>query len=1197
MTASRSSSDYKVWPAQLKEMLAAINAQQSVNDWLSQRRIEAKSPRSVARLARQHWTDDHGIGWRWRFCAFVERHERTIGIDDVASEIEKSERREGKKARNYTTILRGYISSGRRPLAESRQEAVERCLRDDGGIDAEAFFNSEKIFTEKQLRAAVEALEVHQPQKRELDLDHLQDCDFNFEDEGRKLFADEVTAFLQTDKDIQSENRKRNVCVVFSEHVREMHGTLRKLLVEHHKGDFLKRPTIVIDGTTGQPQSVYEKIVADDGRPRATEISEMAHEIVRQLELKPSIVVITNFEPVLLGLGGASVKAACRNLGAYDLIARVAKSLSNNSRFILVVNHEIVVATTSYIHGAIEFPPLSGNQPNQIEVIDEMLQHADMVRLSAPTRAAIMRTRQFPSDIQLALIDYAGRHKLCSTGTLIECIRTGAIDFLASLTLSDVCERSGFSEGRRSAMSEEDRIMYLVLLVSALAEDRVELITIVRTLKRVFDESSVDTETVLRSANKLEKLIPDLFSVATISIGVDPEEKKLADLSPTFRSSLLRVIEERSYPADSSIPSADIVAKTRRCIAKIAREKFKGSIEGDKSRLAHEPRVIRYALLSVLLYLASIRSDSTETKIEDREYASRGTPKVRFQESIDRRALRLAYRILEDLENTHGEDGYALSRSKVGLQLKLQLWLLFQHTGRSHPRIGLRYREYLGPAASSPVRLRRLHAGENLNMFASLAVASFGLNLDSYGQLVITAAERYVTHLKRIKHPSFGNRDTRLKRVKLQKIQIDLLMRSGSLRDAEHYCRDCLAESGFYRDQHFGRLCDEQGRILLHLIPPIEDLVSVASGDETMVSSYMVWTRLLGRLGVILSLGGHHRQDEATAAFETAYRYERATGELARATGIEIASGFLGVTSSAYFRHQCLIVRSGSDAKSIQARFREANLGNGNLRPDESRRQRAGFDSALEHVAQTSAQGVDLASGPAYAIQRAVDNTYHQLLKNSASLDDSEPPASDPDWLSGWLTTALEEIEAFSELHELLKGERVDGFEMARSYVFQMLIVAYGILAIARRLSRLEDSKDIELLVTDSYKPLDEEGERAKGNLDRLLGEVGSAASMRHPLIDTTRLLCDSVQQTVRCEIDAKYRGESKEWKQWGGGKRSVRVRELQEKLTEAESAMQRDGFFQHEQLLTRSQELVTELVDKFGGVKNKTRKRKAGAK
>lgn len=148
---------------------------------------------------------------------------------------------------------------------------------------------------------------------------------------------------------------------------------------------------------------------------------------------------------------------------------------------------------------------------------------------------------------------------------------------------------------------------------------------------------------------------------------------------------------------------------------------------------------------------------------------------------------------------------------------------------------------------------------QNIEMFISIAIGALGAHEIDYCEMVLTTAENFIGQLSNKEQKKHA-----LRLVKIAKIQCDLLIQRGHLEDAEKYIRDQLNTNNFYEYFDLGSGASVNEKTIYSVLKQIE------KSKANSARQFAVWSRLLGRLGVILHMIGVRRTEDAENAFKIA---------------------------------------------------------------------------------------------------------------------------------------------------------------------------------------------------------------------------------------------------------------------------------------------------------------------------------------
>ena len=821
-----------------------------------------------------------------------------------------------------------------------------------------------------------------------------------------------------------------------------------------------------------------------------------------------------------MGLEGASVRAACRTLGIFDLFSRIAKGNSGATRFILLVPQQLSTVNASYLFDVRRFTAVAPDTPHlrmylkqiyqtqsaRVDPKSDLATSSDKPRYMKVLCDSIQAARQFPNDTMLAMLNalYSDTTLRLSSDELIEAVRSNAQDWICSRLLH---------------LFKDSRLALDILAVTALAEDRLRIDTLVEVLKELSRQQSSGGDSQMRypevighgimadhlrkPVKVLKEKLPTLFFEDSIRLHADSAAQPMYDLEPVFRAAMLRVLELNRFRSPENAMTVDEANLVRRTIADRAEAFMEIELGSSTSEWPIRRSVVQFGILAVLLRTQSLQVEPERRGEKFRQTAALEADRADDQDSA---TLRKAVAIIERLENCAGK--YTLSSSHLGLQTKLQLWLLIQRIGRPRTRAAAHYSHYHGSALATPRPLTRFfNEKENGEMLTSLAVGAMELNLGDFAEQVISTASAYLQTVRlNAGLRTYDALDASA--AKLHKLQTDLLVSKGFLNEAELFVRNELSAFGFYEVFPLG------WSIHSSQTKPV-DYLRDKLGGSLDARRMLAWSRLLVRLGIVLSQMGGLRHGEAQQSFELASTLDQTCradfGD--RSCRVNGGFGLRGKGAQTYFRLLCesAVTKRQEDALVLceKARLIRKLI------------YQSKDEDGIQPVGPES---------PRYQVENRIDAAYSRLI-------DTRTAADPRTWLEDWLSVANEEIASLTELRDQLRGERLLGSVLCHLYSTQALIAAYSALAVCHSLPKGErptgadiTAPVLRLLMSDGDAPASEsvitQGRKACAGLNKAILSTGSGDTMTNVLVEADRQVAELVFSVVRLYLN--WEGYSK---------------------------------------------------------------------
>ena len=937
--------------------------------------------------------DGIGLGWRWRLHELLLRFDGVLTREDIAWSLSHGNARRRVDKGDGVPKLEHFLSSG---TGRIRNEQVERLLDylkgQMGAVDASCL--TRRCETLDEFRGHIKDFQLQRakPIAPRIELDALDDMGRPARDDRSQRLASDVWRFLSPlpSQDNGSAAQPKPVFMLYAEHNRAMQSFVRHLVSCFADSDPLVRSVITINAREHDGRLLALTLLGEspdhcdvDDHPAA-----LASAVKTRLDQQPAVVVVTHFDPILVSLSGAAMYAACRNNGMYDMLSRIIHTVSPATRFILLVNRRLTRVDASYLHDVRLFtqPERAACQVTP-DYLNKVLGHS---RFNGATLRQLCdgcaSAQRQPGDTLLSVL---------------------AIALSLDPTLSREWVRSVINQNaRREAVRAclqaiTEPAVQSCVLITALAEDRLEVTTLNRTLQQVggcpgLTPSARNLPTQISSAEIEQAHQRTIDALPGLVYEVKVEERDLGhsratalDMDSDFRRLVIDLLEQPGTPTVALTWSRQV----RLAIGAKARDDHDQiMIRHPEASPERNPALFRRAILTTMLVLGAVDPIKLQRESEARDKlpASLGQDALDNPNASAGDLVRWCYDFIERLE--HGPQphrSYHLSASYAGHQLKLQLWLCFQHPGFSRPQGGVRGPERPGPSLSPPNSVASLSVEQNLEMFASLAVAAFGTHELEYCDMVLRATDSYIATLnKPLQSPGMALRIT-----KMWKRQCDLLIRRGQLEEAEQFIRHRLREVRFFAwfpvSAYHHRLPSEDDEPCLgehptHILRP--PLV------------FPVWSRLLGRLGEVLRLRGAARRHEALEAFELAERFDDAFATYASAKlPTTVKRGLSGRAARCMLRLLCADVRN-------QHFNREHRT-----------------ESAKDTLRRVIAVQRDLlADGAVNPLQSSIDAAIQQFSKTIVG-----------ESRANWLAAAEVASSLLNEAQGKLHGRRLPGIELA----------------------------------------------------------------------------------------------------------------------------------------------------------------------
>ena len=1140
--------------------------------------IPAKAPITVMSAWRKSLQDviesgaqqilDHADGLHWRFrLSLLKELNKVLSNEDIAwAASHNGVVREQRRRYDYVETVRKYLG-GARQLSDQQLQGVKKYLVAQmqlppsdpilgairlgpktrlvrSGADVTVEFDSADNLYEFFAERGFGRLALPRLVPRPMDVEPLDAAGRVKSDQRRERLSASLSEFLSTEPDTrppkkkksattdghQSQTKKysysrRPVFMIYGEHTRAMGLFVRDELDAYRLRDPAYRRVLAIDCQGLSGTELAEKIIGQKELDRSPE--ELAGVVLKALQKDPAIIVFKNFEPVLAGLDDAAIRAAARNFGLYDMFSRLVHHASNENRFIVLVSQALTDIDASYLYDVRLF---TGLQPDTIDLnsqFEDIASHDPMLEVDGfrdPTLVkAIGCSQRYPGDVLAKLLAVANKldNDELPAKWIVRAVNSNALEMAARR----VFENSRFSNGQRK-----------VLAAIALAEDRVELETLCEVLlKRVRSDDALSGQKKPGAGRSMQssdvsdiayRLAAEFKPLITEKEICEPDlhgegHRVAFDMSAIFRQALLRVLESPRVDSDTRLWSR----RVRRAISAIAFEQSEtiesnvlATTEPDGS-IDQVPSSIRRKLLSVLLLLASIDPDDGDEGDLEKAYAQ---------------IRQIEFSLIDGL----------LSQSHVYCQLKLQLWLCFQHLGFAGYSINVRYRERSGPLSLPLHPIGKLSPKKNLTIFTSLASGAFGAHELDYCDVVLSAANEYVA-----KHSEIADIRTNPELMRLWKIQCDLLVRRGRLADAEKYVRDRMVETEYYDEFDLAASVVDVHESLVRT--EAEDLESSDEGVGR-TSYYGVWSRLLARLGSVLRLQGAVRTDEAIECFEIASLFDNMTARqraVARRDSVGDKSGSRdpfsknpgvnGKPARAYLR--CL----ASKARSCAADNPELS----------SHREK------IDVLNRELGNHIEKDEAKVPSILVSVDRCIDIAIVKLANID-----SSDPALLMQW---ANESERRFSRLSARSQGKRLHGAEACRLSVGRSVLFA-------EVMSKLNDDRAIQgvlklrrVLLRKMLEQINEDARKIEASVSRV------AENYNTPWSHAIDPMASLDGELARCFATAFYKSNRELLGFRQAHYERISVDELKSAVARIKRGMHRYSYFLRAPLLRSTEKLL----------------------
>ncbi|MCH9672958.1 MAG: hypothetical protein K0U93_16100 [Gammaproteobacteria bacterium] len=794
-----------------------------------------------------YWDPAIGLGWRWRLRSLVERTNLTVL--DVAWAIDFGSKPRVVRRRDDGEIelpkalstTKNFIYSGVGQFDAKRVSALMAFMTAQMGLDDIAPLTG-YCATLEEFESRLPNLRPASAIASRVDLELLPDAQhLRGDDAERAELREDFMGFLDPDRLIT-----KPVFLFYSEFSLRLQMFVRESVTRACASHAWTR-ALAVDASDTDAAGLVRAIAQTDVETKEP-LEALAERAVSSLNAEPAILVILNFEPVLAGFDVAAVHGAIRNTGFHDMFLRILRRVSSGTRVVALSNRLLQRVEATYLYDVRHFQGLRA--PFSVGPVIAEIQ--DRARELGISPRILRNARDMPGDTLAYILQAANLSDERRINSIIE-----------SQALDDTVEQCFFDRSLAGTTDANQAWVPAIVAVSALVEDRIKLATLFEVLGQVtqcplanaelppigsWDAFCVTVRQVCRDFEHL--VVPVQVSEPDLVQGAQPA----LDLAPLFRESVIRLFERDGTP----LARLRWARRVRRQVAAISRRDDQMIQAGiQRVDLEDEPAAYRRTILSIVLLLGSI--DPTE--LEATPAAHYAQPDLPLPDPYHPRAsasvvLAACHQYIRELEGPQ----FRLSASHAGCQLKLHLWLCFQHIGFARPPgASSSLRDDL-PAGPAPAPLALFSVRENVQMFISLALGALRSHELAICANVLSAADAFV------RSQPLNSTDVVL-RSKLWKIQVDLHLRRGELAEAERCVRDCLRQVGFFDRTEPAAFVSGKASALAQA--HIEALPTEPEGRDATGAS----VRLLGRLGEVLRLRG--REVEAGNCFELALRLDQ----------------------------------------------------------------------------------------------------------------------------------------------------------------------------------------------------------------------------------------------------------------------------------------------------------------------------------